>query len=114
MIELGVEWDKSLTLDELDQQYDTLKKRVQEADKANALLKPLVADPARATLGAILAEAISAAFWSDATMVSPVAIVKTPPDERCSSTRWRAPCCMNTSYKRIPFLRWAWVFVILQ
>lgn len=75
MIELGVDWEKSLTLDVLDQQYDALKKKVQEADKATVLLKPLVADPARATLGAILAEAISAAFWSDATMVSPVVIV---------------------------------------
>lgn len=70
MIELGVEWEKSLTLDELDHHYDELKKRVQQADEADALLKPLVADPARATLGAILAEAISAAFWSDANMVS--------------------------------------------
>ncbi|KAL8734393.1 MAG: hypothetical protein Q9166_001591 [cf. Caloplaca sp. 2 TL-2023] len=68
MIELGVEWDKSLSLEVLDTQFDDLKRRIQEADEANYLLKPLLEDPARASLGAILAEAISAAFWSDATM----------------------------------------------
>ncbi|KAL8875195.1 MAG: hypothetical protein Q9198_006410 [Flavoplaca austrocitrina] len=73
MIEQGVEWEKSLTLDELDHHYDELQRRIQQADKADALLKPLVADPARATLGAILAEAISAAFWSEATMFYQVA-----------------------------------------
>ncbi|KAL8861888.1 MAG: hypothetical protein Q9178_001757 [Gyalolechia marmorata] len=73
MIELGVDWEKSLTLDALDHQYDDLKKRVQEADEANQLLKPLLEDPARATLGAILAEAMSAAFWSDAIMFYQVA-----------------------------------------
>ncbi|KAL8784021.1 MAG: hypothetical protein Q9213_004209 [Squamulea squamosa] len=73
MIELGVDWDRSLTLDELDRQYDDLKKRVQQADEANVLLKPLIEDPAHATLGAILAEAISAAFWSDSTMFYQVA-----------------------------------------
>lgn len=70
IIELGVGWEKSLTLDTLDVQFDELRRRVQEADQSNTLVKPLLQDPARANLGAVLAEAISAAFWSDATMVS--------------------------------------------
>ena len=70
MIEFGVEWEKSLTVEMLDVQFDDLKRRVQEADEANALVKPLMQDPSRAPLGAVLAEAISAAFWSDAVMVS--------------------------------------------
>ncbi|KAL8691027.1 MAG: hypothetical protein Q9218_003665 [Villophora microphyllina] len=73
MIELGIEWEKSLTLDALDVQFDDLRRRVQEADQSNTLIKPLLQDPARACLGAVLAEAISAAFWSDATMFYQVA-----------------------------------------
>ena len=96
MIELGVEWEKSLTLDALDHQYDDLKKRVQEADEANELLKPLLEDPARATLGAILAEAMSAAFWSDAIMVSQAVNCCTSSNKIHSSTRWRALCCIST------------------
>ncbi|KAI4251965.1 MAG: hypothetical protein LQ352_004552 [Teloschistes flavicans] len=73
IIELGVEWEKSLTLEVLDTQFDELRRRVQEADQSNTLVKPLLQDPARACLGAVLAEAISAAFWSDATMFYQVA-----------------------------------------
>ncbi|KAL9586432.1 MAG: hypothetical protein Q9203_003864 [Teloschistes exilis] len=73
IIELGVEWEKSLTLERLDIQFDELRRRVQEADRSNTLVKPLLQDPARACLGAVLAEAISAAFWSDATMFYQVA-----------------------------------------
>lgn len=69
MVELGVEWQRSLTLDELDVQFEDRKRRVLEADEANTLIKPPIEDPARVTLGAVLTEAISAAFWSDATMV---------------------------------------------
>ncbi|KAL8947130.1 MAG: hypothetical protein Q9222_006554 [Ikaeria aurantiellina] len=68
MIELGVDWQRALTLEELDVQFDDLRSRVQEADRADNLIKPLIQDAARAPLGAVLAEAISAAFWSDATM----------------------------------------------
>lgn len=70
MIELGVEWERSLTLEELDVQFDERKRKVLKADEADTLIKPLLQDPARATLGAVLTEAISAAFWSDATMAS--------------------------------------------
>lgn len=70
MIELGVEWERSLTLDELDVQFEDRKNRILEADVPDALIKPLVKDANRARLGAVLTEAISAAFWSDATMVS--------------------------------------------
>ncbi|KAL8762589.1 MAG: hypothetical protein Q9184_001443 [Pyrenodesmia sp. 2 TL-2023] len=67
MVELGVDWQRSLTLDELDVQFENRKRRVLEADEANTLIKPPIEDPARAPLGAVLTEAISAAFWSDAT-----------------------------------------------
>lgn len=73
MIELGVEWEQSLTLDALDTQFDSLRERVREADEADTLVKPMLEDAARASLGAVLAEAISAAFWSDATMASTTA-----------------------------------------
>ncbi|KAL8712617.1 MAG: hypothetical protein Q9220_003148 [cf. Caloplaca sp. 1 TL-2023] len=73
MIELGVDWQRALTLDELDAQFDNLRSRVQEADKADNLIKPLIQDAARIPLGAVLAEAISAAFWTDATMFYQVA-----------------------------------------
>lgn len=76
MIELGVEWERSLALDALDLQFDDLRERVQAADEADSLMKPVLQDPARASLGAILAEAISAAFWSDATMVGSYTDVK--------------------------------------
>lgn len=69
MIELGVEWQKSLTLHELDIEFEDRKRRVLEANEAGNMIKPPIEDPARAPLGAILTEAISAAFWSDATMV---------------------------------------------
>ncbi|KAL8989575.1 MAG: hypothetical protein Q9177_001563, partial [Variospora cf. flavescens] len=70
MIELGVEWERSLTLDELDVQFEDRKNRILEADAPDALIKPLVKDANRARLGAVLTEAISAAFWSDATMAN--------------------------------------------
>lgn len=70
MIELGVEWERSLSLDELDVQFEDRKKRVLEADMSEEFIKPLVEDASRARLGAVLTEAISAAFWSDATMAS--------------------------------------------
>ncbi|KAL8963363.1 MAG: hypothetical protein Q9193_000360 [Seirophora villosa] len=70
MIELGVEWERSLSLDELDVQFEDRKKRVLEADASEEFIKPLVEDASQARLGAVLTEAISAAFWSDATMAS--------------------------------------------
>lgn len=70
MIELGVEWERSLSLDELDVQFEDRKKRVLEADASEEFIKPLVEDASRTRLGAVLTEAISAAFWSDATMAS--------------------------------------------
>ncbi|KAL8654658.1 MAG: hypothetical protein Q9210_001380 [Variospora velana] len=70
MIELGVEWGRSLTLDELDVQFEDRKNRILEADASDDLIKPLVKDANRARLGAVLTEAISAAFWSDATMAN--------------------------------------------
>ncbi|KAL8906916.1 MAG: hypothetical protein Q9207_001724 [Kuettlingeria erythrocarpa] len=73
MVELGVEWQKSLTLHELDIEFEDRKRRVLEADEAGTIIKPPIEDPARVTLGAILTEAISAAFWSDATMFYQVA-----------------------------------------
>ena len=114
MIEQGVEWEQSLTLDELDHQYDELKKRVQQADEADALLKPLVAGPARATLGAILAEAISAAFWSDTIMVSLIRVLPVLINEVPSSTRWRVPCCISISYSTRLSTKWASASLILQ
>ncbi|KAL8832988.1 MAG: hypothetical protein Q9170_004587 [Blastenia crenularia] len=69
IIELGVGWDKTLTTDVLDNYFDDLKRRVLEADETGTLIKPLMQDPERAILGTVLTEAISAAFWSDATMV---------------------------------------------
>ncbi|KAL9031107.1 MAG: hypothetical protein Q9196_000842 [Gyalolechia fulgens] len=70
MIELGVEWERSFTVEELDFNFDQLKKRVQDAHASETLIKPLVQDHEHATLGTVLTEAISAAFWSDATMAS--------------------------------------------
>lgn len=70
MIELGVEWEKTFTVEELDSNFDQLKKRVQDAHESETLIKPLVQDSEQEILGTVLTEAISAAFWSDATMAS--------------------------------------------
>lgn len=72
MVELGVEWERSFTIEELDTNFDHLKKRIQDACDSGTLIKPLVQDPEQATLGTVLTEAISAAFWSDATMASTI------------------------------------------
>ncbi|KAL9602694.1 MAG: hypothetical protein Q9219_001684 [cf. Caloplaca sp. 3 TL-2023] len=53
--------------------FQALKSRVLEADQSNTLIKPLMHDPARAALGAVLVEAISAAFWTDTAMFYQVA-----------------------------------------
>lgn len=73
MIELGVEWQRTFTIEELDSNYDDLKERIQDARDSGTLIKSLVQDPEQATLGTVLTEAISAAFWSDATMFYQVA-----------------------------------------
>ncbi|KAL8941410.1 MAG: hypothetical protein Q9216_002255 [Gyalolechia sp. 2 TL-2023] len=70
MIELGVQWERTFTVEELDSNFDDLKKRIQDAHESEILIKPLVQDPDQATLGTVLTEAISAAFWSDATMAT--------------------------------------------
>ena len=69
LMELGVNCEKRPSLDHLDIELDELREKIQAADERGALQKPLTADRRKISLGAVLTEAISAAFWSDALLV---------------------------------------------
>lgn len=67
--ELGVDCDSKPSLETLDSELDRLRDLIRSTDASHNLHKPLNKDPRVVSLGAVLIEATSAAFWSDALLV---------------------------------------------
>ncbi|KAI4216360.1 MAG: hypothetical protein LQ351_001370 [Letrouitia transgressa] len=66
--ELGVDCDSKPSLEALDSKLDRLRDLIRSTDASHNLHKPLNKDPRVVSLGAVLIEATSAAFWSDALL----------------------------------------------
>lgn len=62
---LGVELDNEPTYEKCDERFHKLKKQVQSMDRAALLSVDQGADPTLASIGAVLSETASAAWWSD-------------------------------------------------
>ncbi|KAK7755923.1 Chk1 protein kinase [Diatrype stigma] len=66
LIQLKVEYDPDPTFEKCDVRFMSLAPKIQSVDRAQLLLDPLEnTDSQGEIIGAILAEAISAAWWSD-------------------------------------------------
>src|SRR3569833_802781 len=62
---MGVELDKNPTLDKCDKEFESLSVKFQTMDRKDVLQPAGSNDPSIKSVGAVLAEAVSAAWWSD-------------------------------------------------
>ena len=69
MNELGLDFEKGTTWEVCDQEYENLHQELQTTDIGDIVQKQLSMDPDIVAMGAVLVEAMSAAFWSDALLV---------------------------------------------
>ena len=69
MLELGLKFDKKPSWETCDRDYKVLQEKLQASDLVDLLEKPFVQDPNTTLIGAVLTEAISAAYWSDSLLV---------------------------------------------
>lgn len=63
--ELGIECDESSTKEVCDAHFDRIVARIRSMETTDVVNPPSSLNPAIASLGAVLAEAISAAWWSN-------------------------------------------------
>lgn len=70
MLELGLKFDENPTWEVCDLQYKELREQIlQGSNLVDLVEKPFVQDPSITLIGAVLTEAISAAYWSDSLLV---------------------------------------------
>lgn len=70
LLELGLKFDENPSWEVCDLQYKELREQIlQRSDLADLVEKPFVQDPSITLIGAVLTEAISAAYWSDSLLV---------------------------------------------
>ncbi|KAF7551048.1 hypothetical protein G7046_g7830 [Stylonectria norvegica] len=62
---LGVKLDDDTTYQKCDEKFEKLSIRLQTMDRSEVLNRANCEDPSMASVGAVLAETISAAWWSD-------------------------------------------------
>ncbi|KAF4980620.1 hypothetical protein FZEAL_3433 [Fusarium zealandicum] len=65
LIALGVEMDDDPSLQKCDEKFERLSIQIQTMDRADLVNYKQAEDPSVASIGAVLAETISAAWWSD-------------------------------------------------
>lgn len=70
LLELGLALTDDSSWEHCDEEYTKLREHLQSASSTEILEHPLTSDPTLASLGAVLLEATSAAFWTDALLVS--------------------------------------------
>lgn len=68
-MELGLKFDEKPTWETCDSDYKVLQAQLQASDLADLVEKPFAKDPTITLIGAVLTEAISAAYWSDSLLV---------------------------------------------
>lgn len=69
LIELGLDFASKPTWEQCDKEFDNLRKRLQNATSVDLLEQPVSTDPAVLSMGGVIIEAVSVAFWSDALLV---------------------------------------------
>lgn len=62
---LGVELDEDVTYEKCDKRFHKLVKKIQGIDRSTLVNHPKAEDPHMASIGAVLSECTSAAWWSD-------------------------------------------------
>ncbi|KAK2064586.1 hsp90-like protein [Colletotrichum caudatum] len=62
---LDVQFDDNPTFEKCDEQFEKMSVKIQTMDKNELLNPPQSLDPALPSVGAVLAETVSAAWWSD-------------------------------------------------
>lgn len=67
--ELGLKCDPNPSWESCDIEYKTLQDRLRQFSHVDLVQKSIVNDPIIILTGAVLTEAISAAYWSDALLV---------------------------------------------
>ncbi|KAL2694372.1 hypothetical protein Neosp_000949 [[Neocosmospora] mangrovei] len=65
LVELGVSVDEDPTLQRCDEKFERLSVQIQTMDRAELVSYNQAEDPSVASIGAVLAETLSAAWWSD-------------------------------------------------
>ncbi|KAK7398052.1 Chk1 protein kinase [Neonectria punicea] len=65
LVSLGVSIDDSPTLEKCDEKFEKLSVQIQSMDRSDLLTDKQSDDPSIASIGAVLSETISAAWWSD-------------------------------------------------
>ena len=71
LFELGLQFSTEPTWEVCDDEYCKLKEEFQRKGVREFIRRPLSSDPAVSSMGAVMLEAISAAFWSDSLLVGP-------------------------------------------
>lgn len=74
LLELGLNFDEKPTWETCDKEYRVLQEQLEGADFIALVEKPFVQDPSITLIGAVLTEAISAAYWSDSLLFYQMAI----------------------------------------
>lgn len=62
---LSVEFDEEISFDKCDQEFERLSIKIQTMDRDNLISPQVTDDVGLSSIGAVLAEAISAGWWSD-------------------------------------------------
>ncbi|KAH6891221.1 putative histidine kinase HHK1p [Thelonectria olida] len=65
LVSLGVTVDESPTFEKCDEQFERLSVRIQTMERSDVVSDKQNTDPSIASIGAVLSETISAAWWSD-------------------------------------------------
>lgn len=73
--ELGVEFDEKPAYEKADAEFERLAVQLQSMERSEIVDSPHTDDPNLASIGAVLADAISAAWWSDCLMFYHLSLV---------------------------------------
>lgn len=68
-MELGLTFDAKPTWEICDIECNALQDRLQKSDSSELIQKPFCRKASTVLLGAVMTEAISAAYWSDVLLV---------------------------------------------
>lgn len=69
MLELGLKLNENLSWESCDEEYHSLQDQLMSSDLTALIQKPFAKDQNIILTGAVLTEAISAAYWSDTLLV---------------------------------------------
>lgn len=70
LVELGFHFEKEANWDTCDEELKALQSRLESSHITELVEKPFCPEPSTVLIGTVLTEAISAAYWSDALLVS--------------------------------------------